>query len=116
MTKAEKEMEGIRGDLSEGEWAVAQAILKIPAGRLITYRCLSQLALGYDASRSTARLRRKLYGLLGHGTKVPLHRIAKQGDLNSCHDSVKTRRENNRRRLKERTPLDDSAWWCPEGL
>ena len=113
MTKAERELNGIRWELSEWEWAVAEAILKIPPGHLITYKCLSVFATGKDASRATGNLRNKLYRLLGHRTKVPLHRVAKQGDLTSEYDSPKTRRENAKRRKKEATPQDGSAWWCP---
>lgn len=117
MTKAWKELPDIRRDLSDWEWAVTEAILVIPPGRLITYKGLSILATGGgDASRAVGTLRRKLYRLLGHKTHVPLHRIAKQGDLTSKYDSPATRRENARRRKEEGTPQDDSAWWCPGEL
>ena len=115
MTKAEKELKAIRHELTEWEATVAQAILRIPPGRLITYGCLARFALGYDASRAVANLRGKLYGLLDRdNTAVPLHRITKQGELASDSDSPRTRRENAKRRRQEGTPQDKGAWWCPE--
>jgi len=113
MTKAEEELDAIRWELSEWEWAVAVAILKVPPGRLITYKCLSILATGRDASRAVGNLRNKLYRLLGYKTKVPIHRIAKKGDLTSEWDEPETRPVNARLRKREGTPRDDSAWWCP---
>jgi len=59
VTKAERELQAIRHKLTEWEWKVALAIFKIPPRRLITYRSLSILATGTDASRTAANLRQK---------------------------------------------------------
>ena len=115
MTKAERELQAIRHKLTEWEWKVALAIFKIPPGRLITYRSLSILATGTDASRAAANLRQKLIRLLGVRTQVPLHRIAKKGDLGAKADWPEQKRGVIlKRRKREGTPQDDGAWWYPE--
>lgn len=86
MTEAERELQAIKHKLTEWQWKVALAIFKIPPGRLITYRSLSILATSTDASRAAANLRQKLIRLLGVRTQVPLHRIAKKGDLGAKAD------------------------------
>ena len=126
MNEGMDELEGIRERLTDWEWDVAQVIREIPCRRIITYGCLARItaerdpehSYSPDASRAVGKLRRKLYRLLPlrHGTQVPLHRIAKQGDLCSRRDSEETREENNRRRDEEGTPRDNSAWWCGEGI
>ncbi len=119
MKSAQEEPRVIEEQLTEWEWNVAQIILEIPPGRLVTYGCLAKVAAqrhgncSTKAYRAIGNLRMKLYGLLTHDTKVPLHRIATQGDLYSENDSNKTRRENKKRRTEERTPYDNTAWWCP---
>ena len=95
-------------------------ILEIPSGRLATYGCIARIAVhrfgphGSFTARRVAEFRRTLYEILGHETQVPLHRIAKQGDLTSQADSPETGYENNRRRQREGTPRDSAAWWCSE--
>ena len=115
MTRAERELQSIRHKLTEREWNVAHAVLKIPPGRLITYKDLSFFATGKDASRATANLRQKLIRLLTIKSQVPLHRIAKQGDLGAKADWPEQKRQVVlRRRKKEGTPQDDNAWWYPD--
>ena len=119
MESAQEELRVIEGQPTKWEWNVAQIILEIPPGRLATYGCLAKIAAqrhrNYSpkAYRAIGELRKKLYGLLTHDTKVPLHRITTQGDLYSENDSNKTRRENRKRRAEEGTPYDNTAWWCP---
>lgn len=84
---------------------VYELILRIPSGRLVSYGRLASLAEEETGSnpgaRNVAWLRRELYGILGHDTDVPLHRIATAGDVASINDSVETRNENNLRRGAE---------------
>lgn len=85
----------------------------IPSGYLISYGRLAELVNqkhGLNIGpRNVAYLRRKLYGILGHQTNVPLHRIAKKGDVKSLFDSERTRKENNLRRGKEGS-LTNPKW------
>lgn len=97
-------LQNIQQHLSPWEWQVLQHMddATIPPGSLITYGRLSEIATGSPrTARAVAQLRRKLYGLLGHDTELPLHRIAKQGDVHSLADSVTTKAENDRRRAAE---------------
>jgi alkylated DNA nucleotide flippase Atl1 len=85
----------------------------IPPGYLISYGRFAEIVNqkhGLNISpRNVAYLRRKLYGILGHQTSVPLHRIAKKGDVKSLFDSDRTKKENNLRRGKEGS-LTDPKW------
>ena len=105
----------LRPELNDWEWSVYRLIDDgvIPPGFLISYGRLNRLAserIGVSpGARQIARLRRKLYGLLTHQTSVPLHRIAKKGDVHSLADSVQTRAENNRRRGAEGS-LTNPKW------
>lgn len=120
METARKELERIRGRLSDWELDVAKVILEIPCGQLATYGCLARTvadrrggAYGREPSRAVANLRRKLYGLLTHDTPFPLHRLASKGDLYSKKDSEETRIYNDRLRDEEGTLRKDDPWWCP---
>lgn len=75
-------------------------------GRLASYSRIAELVeqkLGYNpGSRNIAWLRKKLYWVLSHETdEVPLHRIAKCGDVKSLADSKETRATNNEKRGRE---------------
>ena len=107
------------GELSKWEQAVAQAIKEVPSGRLTSYGCIAEIVNrrlnrhGRPPSRAVAMVRMKLYGLLGHKTKLPLHRVATQGCMNSENDSDETKRENAKRRKTEGTPNTwEEAYWC----
>ena len=105
-------------DRPDWHWITAYLIAKIPAGRLCTYGCLATLVnQELDCNiiaRNLADLRRRLYGLLTHATRVPLHRIANQNDLHGHNDSRLTRYYNERLREQEGTYVEDhNPWWCP---
>lgn len=109
----------LRDSPGEWQWHAAQVIAEIPSGRLATYGCIAQIAnqrLGCNLNaRNIAWLRRHLYGLLvlGHDTRVPLHRVAKVGDVESLADSEETRRYNDRLRGQEGSLSDPDPWWHP---
>lgn len=99
---------------SKGEWElkVYQLINEetIPPGHLINYGRLAELTNEKYGTiinaRNVANFRRKLYGYKRSGKYVipknlPLHRIAKKGDVKSEHDSDQTRQENNLLRGQE---------------
>jgi alkylated DNA nucleotide flippase Atl1 len=101
-TNVEKEL---RKSKNQWELKAYQEIKRIPSGSVITYGRLAQRVnrrYGLDIiARNIGNLRNKLYHLLGHETKIPLHRIAKQGDPESEWDAEKTRRYNKRLRTAE---------------
>lgn len=117
----EEELNEFEGELrdspDEWQWHTARIITEIPLGRLATYGCIAEIAnqrLGHNLkARNIAWLRRHLYGLLGHGTQVPLHRVAKVGDVESLADSTKTKRYNDRLRGQEGSLNDPDPWWRP---
>lgn len=82
-------------------------ILRIPSGYLISYGHLARWAnREYGLSlnpRNTAWLRGKLYGILGHDTDIPIHRIATQGDAESTKDQPYTKIVNRQKRTAEGT-------------
>ena len=113
------ELAGIEWELTAWEMDVARIITEIPSGRLTTYGCLARISgkrHGHSpsAARAVGRLRDKLYTLLDYKTtRVPLHRIASQGDLWSKNDEPETKLENDRRRDREGTMRKSDPWWCP---
>jgi alkylated DNA nucleotide flippase Atl1 len=116
----DEELRSIERDLrnspSEWQWHVARAICQIPRGNLATYGDIAKVVNYRHGLRINARnvawLRRKLYVLLSHDTKVPLHRVAKNGDVESLADSEITRNYNDRLRDKEGS-LNHPVWWRP---
>jgi hypothetical protein len=107
--RIEKELKRSKG---EWKWKVYQLINEetIPPGYLINYGRLEELTnekyRTIINARNVANLRRKLYGYKRGGEYVfpknlPLHRIAKKGDVKSEYDSDQTRQENNLLRGKE---------------
>ena len=100
----EEELEQIEDQLrvEEWRWQVTQIIAKIPSGYLVTYGRVAEMANQiYDLNinaRNVAWLRNHLYELLTHHTQVPLHRIAKIGDVDSSADSDETKNFNDRLR------------------
>ena len=98
---------------NEWEWKVANLIKEIPEGHIITYGTLAEwvnLVFSLNiVSRNTANLRRKLYRLLAdHNPALPLHRIAKKGDLHAKKDSDITRPFVEKRRREE------GSWITPK--
>lgn len=85
----------------------------IPSGMLATYGRIAELtnaAAGTTISaRQIAWLRKQLYGFLTHDTDVPLHRVAKQGDVWSNHDSDDTRLINTELRTEEGS-INGNSW------
>ncbi len=81
-----------------------EIIVSIPSGCLATYGRIAEILQqqGFTVSpRNIAWLRQRLYYLLGHNTSLPLHRIAKSGDIHSLHDSEDTRSYNERKKSEE---------------
>ena len=100
----------------EWRWHATQIIAEIPSGYLATYGCVAEFANQQHGlniiARNVAWLRKHLYELLSHDTQIPLHRVAKVGDVNSLKDSVKTKSYNDRLRQQEGS-LTNPRWWCP---
>ena len=116
----EKELQSIekqlRNSKDEWQWHVTRIIMEIPSGHLATYGCVTEIAnqcFGHTLiPRNVAWLRKHLYGLLSHDTQVPLHRVAKAGDVESLADSDKTKIYNDRLRRQEGS-LENPVWWYP---
>lgn len=100
------ELEAFLGEPDSWRRAAFRIISDIPPGHLANYGRVAALLneQGYSAhARNVAHLRRRLYEVFGHETDVPLHRVAKKGDVHSIHDSEKTRRINGVKRQAEGT-------------
>lgn len=106
----------LRNSKNEWQWHVTQIIAEIPPGHLATYGFIAKIAnqrFGHAIiSRNVAWLRVHLYGLLTHDTQVPLHRVAKVGDVKSLADSDETKKYNDRLRGQEGS-LENPIWWHP---
>ncbi len=90
---------------TEWRWKTYQRMSRIPRGKLATYGRIAEL-VNHDHNlhihaRNVAWLRRELYGWLSHNTDFPLHRISKADDVESLHDSRKTKQYNDRLRKAE---------------
>ena len=98
------------------QWHVASLIASVPAGKLVTYGRLAQLAnasYGLQVGASNvAWLRTHLQNLLGNTTAVPLHRLAKTGDPYSRRETPARKQLNDRLRAAEGS-LADPVWWQP---
>ena len=118
MKEARRELESVYDKLTEIQRNIAQIILEIPSGKIASYRCI---ALIYKRRHGrelvplvVAQTRIRLYELLTHNTKVPLHRMATQNDLHSANDSGETKWYNKVLRGREGTydyDNPDNAWW-----
>lgn len=92
---------------SPNDWQlkVFRLILNVPSGHLISYGNLAKWAnqeFGLSLRpRNTAWLRAKIYGIVGHETDIPIHRIANEGDVNSTRDHPYTQEVNAQRRSAE---------------
>ncbi len=106
--------EFLRYPTNEWRWHVAQAIAEVPPGYLATYGAIAEVVNRRHGLNILARnvgwLRGKLYELLTHDTQVPLHRIAKAGDVDSLYDSETTKSYNDRLRIEEGS-LENPRWW-----
>ena len=102
LIEMEKEL---RRSPNSWRWLAAVEMDSIPSGRLATYGYItSTVANRYGVQvspRNVAWLRKYLYGILTHDTEVPLHRIAKVGDVGSLADSEETRGYNKLKRKQE---------------
>ena len=116
----EKQLQKIKAEFSqpgkEWRWHVTRVIAEIPRGHLATYGCIANTVnerFGHAIiARNVAWLRGYLYGILTHDTLVPLHRVAKAGDVHSLADSSETKSYNDRRRGMEGS-LTNPIWWHP---
>ena len=99
---------------NDWRWHVAQVIAEVPSGYLATYGAIADAVnRRHDLNimgRNVSWLRRKLYEKLTHHTQVPLHRIAKEGDVGSIYDSNGTKLCNDRLRSEEGS-LENPKWW-----
>ena len=117
--KMEEELKRIEEQLREKEWRwhVTKLIAQIPPSCLATYGCIAAIANNRHGlkiiPRNVAWLRKHLYCLLTHDTQVPLHRVAKFGDVNSFADSVKTKSYNDKLRGQEGS-LKNPCWLSPQ--
>jgi CHAD domain-containing protein/alkylated DNA nucleotide flippase Atl1 len=106
----------LRASPQAWQWHVATLITRVPAGRLITYGHLADWAnasCGLHVSASNvAWLRTRLQNLLGDGTAVPLHRLAKSGDPYSRRETPARKKLNDQLRASEGS-LAHPLWWQP---
>ena len=113
LNRVEKQL---RNSKNEWQWHVTQIIAEIPPGHLATYGFIAKIAnqrFGHAIiSRNVAWLRVHLYGLLTHDTQIPLHRVAKVGDVESLADSDETKKYNDRLRGQEGS-LKNPVWLYP---
>jgi alkylated DNA nucleotide flippase Atl1 len=97
----------LAGSPNDWQRKVFSLILRIPSGYLISYSQLAHCAnkeFGLNLGpRNTAWLRGKLYGILGHDTDIPIHRIATQGDAESTKDHPYTQSVSREKRTAEGT-------------
>ncbi len=104
-----------KDDLNENERQVAVLIGRIPYGHIASYKAISEWAqhkYQYSSPLSTAKLRRKLYGLLGHHSGFPLWRLATDGDEDATNDSIPTRVLGMQERMHEGS-WKSPVWFVP---
>ena len=113
-----QDLQSIQSELqnSKGQWRwhAAQTISEILSGCLATYGRVAEITNQRHGlnivPRNVGWLRGYLYFLRGHETAVPLHRIAKVGDVKSLADSPDTKKWNDQRRGQEGS-LQNPLWW-----
>jgi alkylated DNA nucleotide flippase Atl1 len=95
----------LRGSPNEWRLKVLALIRRVPSGCLISYGNLARWAnkeYGLDTGpRNTAWLRKKIYGVIGHDTDIPIHRVANDGDTSSSLDHPVTQHINRIKRGEE---------------
>jgi len=98
---------GLAGSSDDWRVKVFRLIQRIPAGHLISYGELARWAnqeFGLHLNpRNMAWLRGQIYGIIGHETEIPIHRIATQGDTESTKDHEYTQQVNREKRTAEGT-------------
>lgn len=102
-------------DLNADERNVARLIGRIPYGQIASYKAISEWAqhkYGYSGPRNVAKLREKLYELLGRHTGFPLWRLASQRDEHAKQDSIQTRIQASQERTVEGS-WDNPVWFEP---
>jgi CHAD domain-containing protein len=109
----------LRASPGAWQWHAATRIAEIPSGHLINYKRFADwvnatCALRINAS-NVAWLRRSLYAALGRNTSLPLHRLAKAGDVHSRHDSADLKVHHDTRRAAEGI-LTTPVWWQPDSV
>jgi hypothetical protein len=109
----------LRASPGAWQWHAATRIAEIPYGQLINYKRFADwvnatCALRINAS-NVAWLRRYLYAALGRNTSLPLHRLAKAGDVHSRHDSADLKAHHDTRRAAEGI-LTAPVWWQPDSV
>lgn len=106
----------LRASPQAWQWHVATLIMRVPAGRLITYGRLAEWANAsyglHVGASNVAWLRTHLQNLLGDSTAVPLHRLAKAGDLLSLQEPPARKKRNDQLRASEGS-LAHPMWWQP---
>jgi len=102
----EEELNGIETELKnspgEWQWHVAQMITTIPSGQIATYGAIAEAVNRRHRHRINARNVAWL--------EVPLHRVAKAGDVESLADSAETKEINDVLRGREGS-LQNPVWW-----
>ena len=89
----------LRESRGEWQWHTAEVISEIPWGYLATYGEVASIVnrrfYHNIIPRNVGNLRGVLYELFRPFDVLPLHRVAKQGDVMSYFDSPLTRAENH---------------------
>lgn len=111
LTEIKTELEN---SLNQWRWCAAIEINAIPPGHLATYGYIAKIVEARHGvrvrPRNIAWLRKRLYKIFTHDTEVPLHRIAKAGDVDSLADSEETQACNKQKREAE------GSWDTPKWL
>ena len=99
---------------NQWRWHAASVIQDIPEGFLCTYGEVARETNRRSDLRVNARniawLRAHLYMQTSRDTTIPLHRLAKAGDIHCTEDSVQTTRDARRDRISEGS-WQNPQWW-----
>ena len=113
MSNISEKLEAYLGDENSWKRHAFNVIDSIPYGHVATYGYVASQVESRTGNnpgpRSVAEFRRKLYGILTHATALPIHRVAKQGDSQSNHDSEDTKETNTEKRDAEGF-FDNEKW------
>lgn len=97
-------------------WHATTLIAAIPPGSLMTYSDFAAWVNHTHGLRinagNVAWLRRYLFTLLGDSTTLPLHRLARAGDVHSLQETEDMKTFNDRLRAAEDI-LTQPVWWRP---
>jgi alkylated DNA nucleotide flippase Atl1 len=104
----------LRKEGQEWRWHATEVMARVPPGFLASYGEIARITnerYGHQINaRNVAWLRRHLYEISKRTATIPLHRIARKGDLHCEYDSKRTREESLVLRGKEGT-LKNPRWW-----